>query len=387
MSVTTEPFVETTAPARPVRAAAASRPQLQIEAELLTPDAWDAAIADFDGVCQETTYAFAARRWPGVALEPVLFRVHGEPVAGALMMIQRLPFGLGALAVSKWGPVLAHEDRADAGAVYEAVVDSLCASYAGERRMMLSILPRASRTDPNPWFAHLLDRGFKRDAELLFPNRYIVNLRLSDDAQRKSLAQKWRYHLNKSEKEGLAFERAGAERLGEFDALYQAMTDRKRFPDHSAYDTVHHLFETDETALRPELFFVRHEGEIVAGAIIFKAGKTAVYLYGATNDRALGLRAGYFMHWHIIRWLRDNTRADWYDLGGTDGFQGLHQFKKGMVGTAGIISPVPPIANHAAQWLPRLAGTAAYRARDAVQKVRQIVERLRGGMAKPDQER
>ena len=61
--------------------------------------------------------------------------------------------------------------------------------------------------------------------------------------------------------------------------------------------------------LRPELFLVSEGGEVIAGAIIFKAGDRAVYLYGATQDRALPLRAGYFLHWHIIGWLKANTRA------------------------------------------------------------------------------
>jgi lipid II:glycine glycyltransferase (peptidoglycan interpeptide bridge formation enzyme) len=83
---------------------------------------------------------------------------------------------------------------------------------------------------------------------------------------------------------------------------------------------------------RPELFFVRKDGEIVAGAIVFKGGDRAVYLYGATLDKALPLRAGYFLHWHIARWLRDNTQAEWYDLGRDRRLSGLHQFKKGLVG-------------------------------------------------------
>jgi hypothetical protein len=115
---------------------------------------------------------------------------------------------------------------------------------------------------------------------------------------------------------------------------------------------------------------VRHEGEVIAGAIIFSAGERAVYLYGATQDRALPLRAGYFLHWHIIRWLRDNTPAAWYDLGGTDGFQGLHQFKKGMVGEQGLITAVPPTANFAAYRLPFLLGEAAFAARDTVQRLK-----------------
>jgi hypothetical protein len=133
----------------------------------------------------------------------------------------------------------------------------------------------------------------------------------------------------------------------------------------------------DNTALRPELFFVRHKGELVAGAIIFKAGDMAVYLYGATNDQALPLRAGYFLHWHIIRWLRDNTEASWYDLGGTEGNQGLHQFKKGMVGEAGFIAPVPPVANYSSHLLPTLTGNLAFGARELAIFGRKALERLR----------
>src|SRR5690606_18070049 len=152
----------------------------------------------------------------------------------------------------------------------------------------------------------------------------------------------------RSEKAGLTFEPGGADRLPEFEALYEAMVDRKRFKDYSAHDTVPALMAMQNAQLRPELFFVRHEDAVIAGAIIFKAGNRAVYLYGATSSDALPLRAGYFMHWHIIRWLRDNTRASWYDLGGSDGFQGLHQFKKGMVGSAGVIHASPPAGNYAA---------------------------------------
>ena len=138
---------------------------------------------------------------------------------------------------------------------------------------MLSVLPRASLGSINADYDHLIARGFKQGSSLLFPNRYIVNLRLSDAEQRKSLHQKWRYHLNKSEKAGLSFEHAGAERIADFDALYSAMTDRKQFPDHSAYETVPTLMGLDVEALRPELFFVRHEGELVAGRADLQGGR------------------------------------------------------------------------------------------------------------------
>lgn len=346
---------------------------------------WDSIVSGFDAVCQEQLYAFAVRRWPGVAQEPVIFEHGGRIVGGALMMIQSLPLGLARIAVSKWAPMLANVADPAAATIHRGMVDALVAEYCQRRGMMLSILPRAS-TDPiNAEYVALRERGFQRGSSLLFPNRYIVNLRLDDEAQRKSFQQTWRRQLNKAEKSDLTFEHGGAERIEDFKALYTAMTDRKQFPDHSAYDTIDGLMALDEP-LRPELFFVRHQGELVAGALIFKAGDRAVYLYGATNDKALPLRAGYFMHWHIIRWLRDNTRAHWYDLGGTDGFQGLHQFKKGMVGDAGVIRPVPPVANYATRPLAYLFGAGAFAARDALHAARRKLDGWRNPKARFDQE-
>lgn len=363
------------------------RPASGFVMRLVEPEAWDDAIADFEGVCQEQLATFARARWPGVALEPQLFMLGGKVVGGCLIMVQGLPLGLGSIAVAKWAPMLRRTEGAEANAVYARMIETLCAEYAARRGMMLSVLPRASLAGGNAEYRLLLEHGFRQGATLGFPDRYIVNLRLSDAEQRDSFHQKWRYHLNKADKAGLAFEHAGPERRPEFDALYEQMVDRKKFPDHSAYGTVPALMDMANSTLRPELFFVRHAGEIVAGAIIFKAGDRAVYLYGATSAAALELRAGYFLHWHIIRWLRDNTPARWYDLGGTDGFQGLHQFKKGMVGERGVITPVPPVANYAARWWPRLLGEAAFAGRELAHMVGRRIDRLRPDRAKPDQQR
>ena len=357
----------------------------QLQTRIVDGAEWDRTIASFDEVCQEQMYAFAATRWPSVKQEPMLFLLDGEIVGGALIMVQSLPLGLARIAVSKWAPMLRDSSRPDSDAIHAGMVEAMIAEYAEGRGQMLSILPRASTGPVNREYERLVARGFKRGSELGFPDRYIVNLRLDDAAQRKSFHQTWRRQLNKSEKVGLSFEHAGPERIGDFDLLYTAMTDRKQFTDHSAYETVPALMAVEVPALRPELFFVRHEGELVAGALIFKAGDRAVYLYGATNDQALPLRAGYFMHWHIIRWLRDNTTSTWYDLGGTDGFQGLHQFKKGMVGEAGLINPVPPVANYASRRLALLLGTGAFAGRDALYALRRTISGWRNPKTKANQ--
>ena len=346
---------------------------------------WEQRVAAFDDICQEQLISFASTRWPAVELEPVIFSAAGQVVGGCLVMVQPLPLGMGAIAVAKWGPMLADAGRPDAIGVYAGMIEQMIEHFARERRMMLSVMPHAAPQDGNPQFEHLMARGFHRGAGFAFPDRYVARLRLPDDEMRKSYEQKWRYNLKKSENAGLTFEHAGVDRLGEFDALYEAMTDRKKFHDYSAYGTVPALFATANPLLTPELFFVKAGDEVVSGAVIFKAGQRAVYLYGASGAKALDLRAGYFLHWHIMRWLRDNTRATWYDLGGTDGFHGLHQFKKGMVGSAGVIRPLPPAANYAAYRLPFLLGEAAFAARELVHTAQRALDRLRPDAARPDQ--
>jgi len=365
-----------------------SKPQSvagMLQVEKTSGENWDKHMRDFDGAAQEQMYAFTKGRWPDVKCEPNLFYSQGNLVGGAMVMIQPLPLNIGKIAVVKWGPMLVDNTSPEAAKLYAKIVEMLIKEYADQRKMMLSILPKAVPSEKNDALEHLLQRGFKMGAQLGFPDRYIVNLRLSDEEIRKSFAQKWRYHLNRSIKQNLTFERAEPARFTEFDNLYQAMNERKNFADHSAYNTITDLMEIEDKNLRPELFFVRKDGEMIAGGIIHKAGDTAVYLYGATNDVALPLRAGYYLHWEIIRWLRDNTSAQWYDLGGTDGFQGLHQFKKGMVGTQGHIEPVPPVMNYASHFGAKLTGNLAFFARDRLQLVRAYIEKIRTDLATPDQ--
>ena len=79
---------------------------LRLESQIVSGPEWDRAIAGFDEVCQEQLHVFATARWPAVRQEPVIFTANGQVVGGSLMMVQKLPLGIGHIAVSKWGPML-----------------------------------------------------------------------------------------------------------------------------------------------------------------------------------------------------------------------------------------------------------------------------------------
>lgn len=371
-----------TAPVRVAEAEAAAGTVLDLRP--VPADQWDGLVAGFGGLCQEQLMAFAANRWPGTQHEPMVFTRGGEIVGGTLVFVQRLPLGLGSIAITKWGPMLADCGRPDSASLYAGMIEALINEYAVRRGMMLSVLSLPPVAAESTEYTYLLQRGFKPGVLLNYPLRYIVKLRQSDADLRKSLEQKWRYQLGKAERAGcLEFVHGTPDQLPEFTALYDSMLGRKKFADHSAYDTVQHLMSVKDERARPELFFVRKYGETVAGAIVFKGGERAVYLYGATLDKALPLRAGYVLHWNIMRWLRDHTDADWYDLGGTDGFLGLHQFKKGMVGSTGVISAVPRAANYAHRRSAYLIGNAALWAREGLHEVLRRISRLRRDRAQP----
>ena len=99
-------------------------------------------------------------------------------------------------------------------------------------------------------------------------------------------------------------------------------------------DVLPHLENALPEKLAPKIIIAYHEGKPIAGAAIALHGDTAYYVYGATAQVALPLRAGYALQWWIVRWLSDQG-VRWYDLGGTGGDSGLIQFKTGLVGRQG----------------------------------------------------
>jgi hypothetical protein len=352
----------------------ATRPVVSLRQ--VTAEVWDNEILPtLDYVCQEQLYAFARLRYAGTRIEPLVFEADGAIVGGCLMLVKPLPLNITAVAIAKWGPNLRDETAPMATALYRGMVSALVEEYANRRHMLVSVMPRPA-IDLSE-FEQLTALGFTAGPQLRAPDRYYVAVRRDDAAMRKGFAGKWRNHLNKAERSGLVFERATPDKEPEFGALFQTMLARKQYVDHSAYDTIPTLLTLPDETARFELFFARHEGEAVAGAVVIKAGRTATYLYGASNATALKLNAGHFLQYNIVRWLRDNARAEWYNLGGHDESEGLRTFKAGMVGTTGIITPFAPSAQIATHFIPGLLGSSAVAMRQALVRGRRAVDDFR----------
>ena len=348
--------------AEPHRSAPADGVQLRS----VTPAQWDRLADQFSDVLTEQTGAYNASRWGDSNIECVLFEAGNRLMGGASVIVRRIAALGTGIALVKWGPVWRHSEGGIDMGSYAAIVNALQREYAERRNLHLSIAPPACDQVQDAMCETLLEAGFTEGPKLNAPLRYFVNTAIDEEALLASLDQKWRYNMRKSLKAGLevAFAEDEAD-LDDFMKLYREMLARKKFHDHSAIDSLPHMMRDQAPPLRPHIVLVRHEGQPTAGGVFFFAGRTASYMFGASDARALKLRAGYAMHWWVAQKLCAREGIDWYDLGGNDLDAGLHQFKKGFVGRSGLMIDAPARYQFAATTKADLFGRSVYALREA----------------------
>jgi len=338
-----------------------------IEVDSLTPVEWDRAIANFDDLNLFQTAAFADGLRGEGRMSHLLMRRDGVAVAGARVAIMKprgFPFGV---AYIKHGPFWRRSGGAPDQQTHRAMVSAIVDEYARRRGHLVTISPR-----PHPQFlpleeSLLQEAGFVAQSRLKRPiTFFLVDTGLDEKALRASLSQSWRHNLKQAERNEMEIcFRKPAEGLPDFLALHDAMIARKKFIDREPLHLLPRIFEQLPSSCC-QIVTASYQGEVVAGAVIILAGDVAYYLYGASADAALNLRAGYAMHWRIAGWLAEQG-IGWYDLG--DGFGHLRQFKHGFAGKAGAILTATEF-DRALTPQARLLGSAIYSARNFVGTLR-----------------
>jgi len=326
----------------------------------VTPDAFDALVADFDDLCIDQVAAFKAEEQRGRT--SLFLSYHdGAVVAAAVVVLYTLPMVGRGIAHVRFGPVWRRRGRDADPAQYRTIVRQLIKEYSTLGGLMLTILPR-----PHPVFsdlesAMLGENGFEQRPPAAQSSRYLVDLGLSRGDQRRSLAQKWRYNLKKSEQAGLTVAlEEGADALEAFAGIHGNMLARKQVALADRLDIVARLARAGDARLKPRIYLARDgDGVPVAGAIVLGYGDIAHYLYGATDDAGLALRAGYLLHWHIVAAL-SGERFKFYDLGGSSRNRGLRQFKAGLSGRAGLTVDIPCEHDYASSRLISLCGQSLH---------------------------
>lgn len=304
--------------------------------EPLDRDGWHretGAFADHN-YRQVWDFGVAGAERVGARSEHVLLRDGAHAFALADVRVKKLPVLGGGLAYVTGGPLTRRDGAADASRCVEAVL-ALRRIYCDGRGMILRVNAPVGPPSWNREVAEGLARGGFVATEAVRGYRTIlVDIGRPLDAVRKTLRQKWRNCLNRSEREGLEVEGGDdATALERFAPLYDALVERKGLDVDLSLDFYLRVQRAAAAGERYLVLFASRDGRPVAGHVSSPLGDTSVYLLGATSPEALKCNAAYLLQWHAIQRAKERG-CRWYDLGGIDpdANPGVYHFKTGFGG-------------------------------------------------------
>ena len=254
-----------------------------------------------------------------------------EPIAGAQLLLRRIPVIGWHLAYVPRGPIGDLDDPA----VREALLRALRALGRDERIATVRADPEA-RLD-TPYGRALREAPWRAAPKVQPPTTRVIDLAPGEEALRANLKRKHRQYVNKAERAGIEVERFDGATppevvgpaLADFNRIYRLTADRAGFVARQPfyYERVWSIFAPTG---RVRLSFARRDGERVATLFHFTCGERAVESYGGMTDAGAEARANYLLKWAaIVDFARQGYRA--YDMWGL-ATGGIRQFKEGFGG-------------------------------------------------------
>lgn len=309
------------------------------------PDVITPSAADFDAFAAVQPNAHILQTSAWLALKTafgwrggrVALAQDGRIAAAAQLLFKPLPLKLGTMAYLAFGPYC--PDPALAPALWRAI-DALAKQYsAAFLKWEPGIIPAGQPFAP-------VARGFQPSPQTIQPPRTIlIDIAGDDDAILARMNQGTRRKIRQSLKSGIRYWEAGRGDLPLFTGMMQTTGARNTFGVHSPeyYARAFDVFVPDHAAL----ILAEHEGDPLAGVMVFAAGRSAWYLYGASSNVKRNLMAAYGVQWAAIRWAKARG-CTIYDLWGipdadeaaleaqfearSDGLWGVYGFKRGWGG-------------------------------------------------------
>ncbi len=187
------------------------------------------------------------------------------------------------------------------------------------------------------------DKGVMLGAGLVKSNRdpgskstIFIDLGMGEEAVLASFNQSARRNIRKSEAGGVSVapvEASGAN----LDVMFELMKATEARANYGLRPKAYFLdyWAAQVKAGQAQLFFAKHDGEVLAGIFVTFVGERAWYKDGGSFDIKRELNASYLLQWEVMRWLiARGTKS--YDLVGVpnrdqvgtgDSRDGLYSFK------------------------------------------------------------
>jgi len=263
-----------------------------------------------------------------------LWGTDGEPRAAALVLRRRVGWLPAQVMYVPKGPVLDYDDRP----LLTRVLSDLEGLAREERALFVKIDPdvEADRPEGGAVEALLERRGWRASRQQVqFRNTLLLDLTPSLDEILARMKSKWRYNIRLAARRGVTVRPGGLDDLPLLYRMYRETSQRNRFvirPE-PYYRDVWGSFIAAGLA-HPLIAVV--EGEPVAMVIVFRFGRRAWYMYGASRLLHRERMPNHLLQWEAIRWAKGRG-CTVYDLwgapdrlDGSDPMWGVYRFKKGF---------------------------------------------------------
>jgi peptidoglycan pentaglycine glycine transferase (the first glycine) len=309
----------------------------------VAPEAWDrlAATHSHGHILQTSPWGALKSQFGWNDARLALSR-DDELVAGAQVLVRRLPGGLGCLAYVPKGPLVDWTDEEQT----QATLLALDRAARAQGAMTLIIEP--DLLDESAHHERLRSLGFRPSFfDGIQPRRtLVVDISPDEDTVLRAMKSKTRYNVRLAARKGVTVREAGEADLPAFHALTVATAARDRFGVHSPayYEAAYRLFVPRGWA---RLLLAEVEKEPVAAVMVFALPPRAWYFYGASGDTYREKMPTYLLQWEAMRWARSRACTT-YDLWGIpdegeatleaeftqrrDGLWGVYRFKRGFGG-------------------------------------------------------
>ncbi len=202
------------------------------------------------------------------------------------------------------GPIFSNgiKDNSELSQIAKVIVEELAVLAKTENCTYLKISPTLSNTKENiNLFAKL---GFIEAAMFVHPEiSWILNLEKSEDELLSAMRKTTRYMIRQAQKSQVEIIiSTDPKDIAQYNELYLATVARHDFIPFSQEYLEKELaaFSADKQV---EIFFAKHNGKIVSGAIIIYWQKTAYYHQGASDNSGTPSKSGasYLLQWQIIK--------------------------------------------------------------------------------------
>jgi peptidoglycan pentaglycine glycine transferase (the first glycine) len=301
--------------------------------------------ADWDGALLALPAAHVLQSWAwtetkaqtGWQASRLLWTTGGRPVAAAALLSRRASVALPASIVYvPKGPAL---DWADAS-LADRVIERVQQEARRRRAIFVKIDPdvRVDEFAGEVVRSVLERRGWRLSGEQIqYRNTMVTDLAPDEDALLARMKPKWRYNIRLSERRGVVVRDGTRADLPAFYKMYVETGKRDGFlvRPYPYYESIWSEFLADDLA---HLLLAEIGGELVAGLMLFRFGRTAWYFYGASTATGRDAMPNHALQWAALRLAKSLgcTRYDWWGapdrLEEGEPMMGVYRFKAGFGG-------------------------------------------------------